>query len=170
MSLRARWLWSVFLVWHLLAMAGSMFRETPIGTAIRDITKPYEKVLGVHQTWTMFVPNAPRSTQWAEAIGVLPSGEHVLMGSLADNTTSFTWQYDRFGKFERNVLPEKKGALRTGYTRALCRMAAEEGVDLRGVVLVKNTQPTPPPSERGDVARSAWPIDQREFRERPCPP
>ena len=170
MSKRGMAIWSVFLLWHGLVVVASVTKDTPIGQTLRVVTKPYEQFLGVHQTWTMFAPNAPRESTWVEAIGVTTSGVKVPVGTFtgAPDPSELNLVYNRMGKFERNVTKKKKGSLRRGYARGLCRMLAAEGItDIEGISFVLFRSPTPPPSER-DVPRDQWPVIRHDYAVRSC--
>lgn len=171
MSTRSQVLWSLFIVWHLLMMGVSMGRDTAVGEALRVVTKPYEQLFGLHQTWTMFAPDPPRGTTWLEAEGIHPDGQRVRLPVAAEppDPSGPILGYDRGGKFSRNVGGTHRGKLRTGYVRGLCRAAASEGVTLRGVRLIRHIRQTPVPSGRATVPdREDWPVKTHRFRERPC--
>ena len=171
MSTRAKALWSIFLLWHGLVVLGSVMSKTPLGETIRLVTKPYEKFLGVHQTWTMFAPNAPRESTWVEAIGVTTSGEKIPVGTFTGEPVldELRLVYNRMGKFERNISKKKKGSLRRGYARGLCRLARADGIeDLDGISFVFFRSATVPPSRRAAEPRDTWPVDRHDYAVRSC--
>ena len=170
MSKRAKIAWTVFLLWHGLVVVASVTKDTALGQTIRVVTKPYEQFLGVHQTWTMFAPNAPRESTWVEAIGVTTSGEKVSIGTFTGrpDAADLNLIYNRMGKFERNISKKKKGSLRRGYARGLCRLAAADGVaDLDGISFVLFRSPIPPPEGR-QVPREQWPVQRHDYAVRSC--
>jgi hypothetical protein len=153
-SVSQRVLLSLVVAVHLLAMAGSALRYTPVGPPIRELTRPYEQLLGVHQTWPMFGV-APRSTHTLHMSGLTPDGTEVALPSLGADVRldGVLWRYQRRNKLMRNAVSRKP--LRASFVRWQCRTAAERGVDLAQVVMRRHSVHTPPPTVRGQP-RSTW--------------
>ena len=84
MSRAARIAISVVLVVQLAATFGSSLGRWPVGEAVREWTKPWEKVLGVHQTW-------PRPNQPCAIDGNLPP---QISWRLPPDRTS-NWSFER---------------------------------------------------------------------------
>jgi len=134
---------SLFVVVHVLAGAGNVGRDTAPGKALRDLTKPWEKVLAVHQTWPMFaVP--PQSTHWMEVTGIRGGGaEPVPLDALPGEPPhdGVVWLYLRAGKLQRNAIAKKRDYLRASITRRMCL----ENPELRAVRFDRASRRTPPP-------------------------
>jgi hypothetical protein len=144
------------IVVHLLAMAASMARETPPGAALRAVTMPWEKVLGVHQTWPMFA-EAPRATNWLVLTGLTSDGTEVPIHALSGEPghDGLIWVYDRLGKLERNAVSKDREYLRASVVRGVCATVPE-------IVLLRIDRVTRrTPHFRGELAdeRSTWPTD-----------
>jgi len=145
---------------HLLIMAGSSLRYTPVGPPLREYTRPFEQALGMHQTWPMF-GNPPRTTTWLVMHGVDADGP-VELPQLLDppDFDGVIWRYQRRHKFVRNALSDKRKYLRAAVVRWYCRQAKAQGHDLHQVVFDKVVVRTPGPY-KGDADRHGW----REKRE-----
>jgi hypothetical protein len=135
-----RRLLSAFLVFHLLTMGASLFKKTTLGSWIRQGTGPYERALGIWQSWGMFSPDPPSGSSYLVATGKTSTGEFVdrpvLVGEL--EAERFDWFYSRSLKLERSTFnPNSNRALRQGYGQWICAQAAESGLDLVRVDLWK---------------------------------
>lgn len=157
------------LLFHLLAMSGSVLIGSPAGDAVRRLTRPYEHLLGVYQQWNMFAPNAPRATEWME-IRAHVSGAaetHELAAMAGRPSRAVKWTYSRRSKFERQLLGSGKRALRAGVAEWACRSAADLPGPASQVELWKVAMTTPQPAARADG--QAW-SESRTLLERwRCP-
>lgn len=168
-----RTLYTAFLAFHLLAMTGSIFQGVaPINEVRKVLTRPYERTIGVHQNWTMFVPNPAQSTTWFRAIGEPRSDPgtelelEVLHGR--PDPEGVILHYARKNKFDRNMTAKRRDELRAGYVRYLCRIHKEQGVPMSHIAFDAMRMQTPPPGERGEVARSAWPVNTTRLERWRC--
>jgi hypothetical protein len=139
-SIWHRRLLSAFLAFHLLAMGASLFKKTTAGAWIRKATGPYERALGIWQSWGMFSPNPPSGSSYLVATGKTSTGEFVdrpvLVGEL--EAERFDWFYSRSLKLERSAFnPNSSRALRQGYGQWICTQAAASGLELERVDLWK---------------------------------
>lgn len=158
---------SLFVVAHVLAGAANVTRDTPAGEALRTVTKPWEKVLAVHQTWPMFaVP--PRSTNWMRVWGEPSAGGpmvplHPLPGEPPHG--GVIWVYARGGKLERNAVAKKRNYLRSSMARALCR----EHPELASIQFERATRHTPPPRfGTSFLPRPDWNVSTTSFETYRC--
>jgi hypothetical protein len=160
---------SVLLVFHLLAMLGSVLIGSPVGDAIRQVTRPYEHLLGVYQGWNMFAPNAPRSTQWMEVTaqvnGAFAPEDVASMSGRPSPLVK--WTYSRRSKFERQLLDGGKRSLRAGLARWLCRSTEAELGQVSHVELWRVSMATPTPVERAPGA--TWEETRTLLERWPCP-
>lgn len=148
----SRRLLSAFLVFHLVAMGASLAKKTAAGAAVRTVTAPYERVLGIWQSWGMFGPNPPLGTSWPVVRGTTVDGQEVSLPALVgekpfDRTD---WRYSRIQKVERNMFDAEKGSLRVGYATWLCR--SWQGPALAEVRLGKQRHMTQKPGQRTSPA------------------
>lgn len=147
-----RVLLSAWVAWHLLAMAGSALRDTPLG-AVRAVTRPYEQLLGVHQTWPMF-GTAPRRTHVLRMSGRLDDGTEVpLPATGGEPDFGPILRFNRRNKFLRNAVSKKY--LRASLVRWQCRTARAQGAPLRQVLMDRETWTTPAPTAQGGM-RGTW--------------
>ena len=146
---------SALLVLHVAAMAASLGQETAVGAALRAVTEPWEKVLGVHQAWPMFA-DPPRATAWLEYTGIGKDGARLPLDPLPGEPPfdGVILLYDRLGKFERNAVSPKREYLRTAVVRAAC--AADPR--LRKVAIARHSRRTPLAWHYDPTPRSAWPV------------
>lgn len=156
-----RGLVSLFLVFHLCAVAGSLAKETRPGEIIRTITAPYEQLLGVYQSWNMFAPNAPKRERWMNVLGKTHAGTTQalppLMGPRPD--TPVEWRYRRAGKLERTLLIKRRKRGRMDYAKWHCR---ESGMARVRLYEVRVQTPSPKDRGRRDGARTVTELrDQR---------
>lgn len=152
-----------------LIIAGSVGQDLAIGKALRDnVTRPFEKVLGVHQTWPMFRV-APRETTWLTVHGVRRNGQaevlDVLPGEPDPNGIRAT--YDRLGKLMRNAAVHRREKLRMGIVRWVCRTEKAAGDPLHTVQLRRHDARTPPPGS-GRVARETFDVEHERFKRWNC--
>ena len=141
---------SAFLLFHLLTMGASLGKKPELGAAIRVVTAPYERGLGIWQSWGMFGPNPPMGTSWMKAEGTTIDGAvvalPVLVGELP--TDRVEGIYSRSFKVERNLFDKKNKALHKHFAHYLCRTQAEAGVEILSVRLWKERHMTPRPQRR----------------------
>ena len=144
-----RWGLSAFLVFHLVASGASFGKKTELGAAVRTLTAPYERALGIWQSWGMFGP-PPGGSSWMMAAGLLPDGREIplepLVGELSYDRTEV--HYDRVRKVERNMFDSDKAPLRRSVGEWLCRQQAERGQPLVSVRFWKEQDVTPSPRQR----------------------
>ncbi len=135
---------------HGLAVVGSLARGTPPGDAIRQVTRPYEKLMGVYQNWTMFAPNAPRSTRWMRLEGQGEDGTWRALEPPAGPPPDvvLATRYRRLGKVERNLLDKRRRFARRSLIEWHCAREAGTGRPLRRVRVSEVTVRTPTPAER----------------------
>lgn len=161
---------SLFLVYHLLTMAVSAARDLggekgPIARVqetLSVVTRPYERGVGVHQNWTMFVPNAPTRTTWLEAEGTRGATKVPLaLPAGRPDADGFTWTYSRAAKFERTADDDRP--LEESLVRHLCREAVASGARLDTVTLQRAWVRTPPPDERATAPRADWPVERKRL-------
>ncbi|MCA9567201.1 MAG: hypothetical protein KC656_05140 [Myxococcales bacterium] len=184
----------VWLVWHLLVMSVDVSkhvsRTLPSGGAtaplqealdtwasLRDPIGPwpgtewYQWRVGVHQNWSMFVPNPRLSTSWLVVEGVRPDKSRVPLPLVVGrpDPNGVIWSYARAGKHERNAEGGHRERLRMAYTRYYCRVMAARGEPLRSVEFFIESQATPPPERRGETPREQWPVSRRKAGGWNCP-
>lgn len=155
----ARALLSLFVVWHVVGMGASLGKKTPVGKAIREVTGPYEKLLGVWQSWGMFGPNPPFGTSWLKVEGTTSTGRVVELPALVGEKDfdRIDWTYSRIQKVERNMFDKSKQSLRASYGRMLCReftgeaAAGQPPERLVEVRIRKDRTMTPKPGQRDQV-------------------
>jgi len=151
-----RVLLSLVVCGFLLVMWGSAMRYTPFGPPVRELTRPIERSLGIHQTWPMF-GSPPRTTVWLEPKGILDDGERIRLEPLhpIPDPNGVIRRYHRRHKFTRNAVAEKRDYLRAAMVRRYCREAKASGVDLRKIQMDRVTLVTPPPYSEY-TPRSTW--------------
>ena len=162
-----RVLLSIFVVVHGLAGAANVLRDTSGGATLRGVTKPWEKVLAVHQTWPMFaVP--PTATHWLELRGLRRDGGpevplRLLPGEPPHDGT--VWVYARHGKLERNAVAKKRDYLRASFTRVLCAAHPE----LKAIRFDRVDRRTPPPAFGAAFRpRPDWPTSRQRLETWNC--
>lgn len=145
----ARRCWTLLISLHLLAMGASLGRKTPVGAAIRAVTAPYERILGIWQSWGMFGPNPPLGTSWLVVEGTTRSGAVVALPAPVGEKPAqrFDWHYSRIQKVERNMFDKTNHSLRQGYAAFLCRTQSPDD-PLVEVRIRKDRHMTPPPGRR----------------------
>lgn len=162
---------SVFIVWHALSGVGSVLKRHPVGAAIRAVTRPYEQILGVYQSWPMFAPNAPSERAWVEAEASLQDGGtrplDPLVGERAD--AGFSWFYLRAGKYDRNLPDPNNRFLRRAYAHWLCRQASAAGLAPARISLVAASRPTPDPATRLRQPDAREPVAREALDAFKCP-
>lgn len=156
---------SLCIVMHGLAGLANVTRESPAGAALRTMTKPWEKVLGVHQTWPMFV-SPPRATSWLTFTGIRADGTEEVLRPLdgEPDVSGVVWVYSRRGKLERNAVADKREYLRTSVVRAEC--AAHP--DFTHIRVDRVTQRTPAAWRTGPADRSTWPQSTEALKRWRC--
>lgn len=95
-----------FAVFHGLTAIGSTLSGSAVGDAIRTVTRPYERAVGVYQDWPMFAPNAPTGTFWLEVVARDDAFEEVDRWPLYSGEvvrSEVLWGYDRLHKLERTL-------------------------------------------------------------------
>ena len=146
----------------------SALEGAPGVASLRDwLTLPYERLIGVHQNWTMFVPDAPRSTTWMEATGFRGGIASPVEMPEGAPEPGFKFLYSRAGKFERTAADEKP--LRASLVRYLCRRAAEEGAAYDEIQFDRLTVRTPRPADR-TAPREQWPVERKRIERWRCEP
>lgn len=186
MSRLLRPLLLIWLAWHLFVMSVDIAKHAskrmgsgfgPLDTALdaysglRAYTEWYQWRVGVHQNWSMFVPNPRLATSWLVVEGVRPDKTRVPLELEVDRPEVDSWigHYERAGKHERNALGSHRDRLRMAYTRYFCRVMAERGQPLRSVEFFVEAQRTPPPGRRGEKPRADWPVSRRPLGGWNCP-
>lgn len=138
------------MAWHGWAVVGSLGRERDWGKDIRTHTRTYEKALGIHQNWSMFAPNAPRSSIWMDVEGdavwdevltIQPPLGQVLPGPIE-------WHYRRLGKLERLGLKKSHSDIRRALARTWCARMDARKETVTAVRFYQNWVTTPSPSKR----------------------
>jgi hypothetical protein len=169
----------IWLVWHLFVMgvdlskhvsrslaAGSALqRSLAVVADLRDYTEWYQWRIGVHQNWSMFIPNPRTSTSWLEVEGITLDKQRVALPLIVGEPDPEGWllTYPRAGKHERNAVAGHRKRLRAAYTRHYCRVNKEAGRPLRGIDFYAVSYRTPPPEQRGARPRSEWPRTRRKL-------
>lgn len=161
-------LYGVLVLYGLVA-SGSIASRIGPGQALRDgLTRPFEKTLGIYQTWPMFRV-APRQTQWLTLRGTRRDGStvdlDVLPGRSDPHGTRLT--YDRLGKLQRNAASERREKLRMGIVRWVCRTEEAAGRPLRTLTFTRHRADTPPPGS-GRVLREQFDVRTRPFKRWNC--
>lgn len=162
----------LFMAWTALVALGSMGKPLqPVQDLRVVLTRPYERLLGTHQTWTMFASNPPRSTSWLRAYGRSEGGRStridVLVGPVEPDHVE--WIYNRAGKMERNVLDEDREALQQSWASWACRREEAAGVRYARITLEEIKRRIPPPEERGQLPREQWETTFKRLDRLPCP-
>jgi hypothetical protein len=136
------------------------------------LTRTYEKTIGVHQNWTMFVPNPGKSTIWLEATGFRGAEKEAVATLFGEPDPRGTiWLYERANKYERNLAGKERKAMRAGMVRWLCAKAKAAGTPYTEIEFTKASKPTPQPSERAAAgARETWPIERTRLERWRCKP
>ncbi len=167
--LRQHWL-SVFILFHLVAMGASLFKDTALGATVRSATAPYERLLGIWQSWGMFGPNPPMGTSWLHATGTSVSGEKIELQTFFGERGSerFDWHYHRLLKVERSMFSPTKKALRAHYALWHCRQQAEAGQPLAEVTIWKENHKTPTPKARRS-GKTSGRVKRIEYKSVECP-
>ncbi|MEO0602096.1 MAG: hypothetical protein AAF211_11715 [Myxococcota bacterium] len=135
------------LVGYLLVVVGSALGGHPLTDGLRNqVTRPVEKLLGIHQTWPMFA-TAPRGTRWLELHAERRDGSRAVLDALPGRPDPYGLRitYDRLGKLQRNAAATRRKKLREGLVRWMCRREAAAGRPLRKVQPVRGSTQTPPP-------------------------
>ncbi|MEC7946808.1 MAG: hypothetical protein VX265_04525 [Myxococcota bacterium] len=131
-------------------MIGSLARERDWGADMRMRTRTYERALGIHQNWSMFAPNAPRSSVWMAAEAETARNETVVLrpplGRLLPGPVE--WHYRRLGKLERLGVKKSHSDIRRALTRTWCRRMHDDGTPITAVRILQYWQPTPTMSQR----------------------
>ncbi|MCB9777625.1 MAG: hypothetical protein H6742_03595 [Alphaproteobacteria bacterium] len=163
----------LFMAWHGTATVASSLQEhaEPLAEVRRELTRPYEKLFGFHQSWTMFVPNPPRGTTYLRATGRKKDGTDIPLPTVvgAPDPDAIAWFYDRDGKYERNVTGSKRTGLQLGYTHWQCRLAKERGIELVSVLIEAPSIRTPKMNKRAKTPRPKRTRKVMEERRRTCP-
>lgn len=155
---------------YLLVLVGSALGGTVVTDPLREaLTRPVEKVLGIHQTWPMFEV-APRRTVWLEIEVTRPDGavERVDYLPGRPDPQGIRATYDRLGKFQRQASSKRRERVRMGIVRWVCRSERAAGRDVAKVQMIKYTSRTPPPGS-GRVPRSDFHVRREAFKRWNCP-
>jgi len=160
---------SAFILFHLVAMGASLFKDSTVGGTIRHATAPYERLLGIWQSWGMFGPNPPMGTSWLHATGTMVSGEEIELQTFFGERSPdrFDWHYNRLLKVERSMFSSKKDALREHYALWHCRQQAEAGIALSEVLIWKENHKTPKPKARL-AGKDSGPVRRIEYTSVSC--
>ena len=164
---------SLFLLFHLSAMALSAGREVDVVGDVRaKLTRTYEKTIGVHQNWTMFVPNPGTSTIWLEATGFRGAEKEPVATLFGEPDPHGTiWLYERANKYERNLAGKERKAMRAGLVRWLCANAKEAGAPYTEIEFHRASKPSPTPARRAAAGpRETWPIERTRLERWRCKP
>jgi hypothetical protein len=147
---RARRLLSLFLLFHGAATAASFGKDTALGRQVRTLTAPYERALGLWQSWGMFGPNPPLGTSWLHVAGLRADGSRVPLDALVGprGPDRVDLRYDRVLKLERNMFDTRNDALRAGFATWHCARAAAAGAPLLRVDVRKERWPSRSPRQR----------------------
>ncbi len=152
-----RILLSGWLVVHLCAMFASTSQEL-FGQHLRQFTRPYETMLGVHQNWPMFV-GAPQHTRWLRFVGTRADGTEVELAPPygRPDPHGVWWRYHRSYKFERNAVSKTRAHLHTALVRWQCRSSLAAGDLLKSVEVLRMEQALP--AHGSDAGpRETWPV------------
>lgn len=195
MRAKLRPLLLVWLVWHLFVMSVDMAKHVsrtieknsiPASIAepvrafggvlgsyskLRAYTEWYQWRIGVHQNWSMFVPNPRLSTTWLEVEGVRKDRTRRALPLIVGepDPEGAIWTYARAGKHERNAVSGHREKLRMAYTRYYCAKAKAAGDPLKAVEFFAVSVPTPRPEMRADKPREAWPRRRKKLGGWNCP-
>lgn len=163
-SVPTKLLISAWIVVHLTMMTGSALQA-----GLQSWTLPYERALGVHQTWPMFV-GVPTETRFHRFVGILADGSEVALPDLhgENDPDGVIWRYSRRNKFERNALSQKREYLRTALVRWQCRRAVAEGRPIRQVSVRRVSVQTPEPGA-SPTPRASWARTEEEQGRWNCP-
>lgn len=155
MSRPAQVVLSLLVVFHVVASVGSVVVDTPVGRAIRTVTRPWEKALGVHQTWPMF-GSPPRATVTLRFVAVTADGAEREVAVLPGepDPDSVVWFYDRGAKLERNAAEDKRDSLRESLVRYVCR----HDPTAARVRIERVVRRSPVPLQLPVADRAAWPV------------
>jgi hypothetical protein len=161
----ARIVLSLLVVFHGVASVGSVLNETPVGDTIRVVTRPWEKRLGVHQTWPMF-GSPPRGTTTLRFIGRRGDGSEVELDVLPGepDPNGVIWMYERGAKLERNASETKRDYLRGSLFRYACR--TNDGVDRVRIERVTRRSPKPGSTDVGP--RDTWKVSSEKLHDWKC--
>jgi hypothetical protein len=165
-GVRTRVLLSLFVVWHLLVSAGSVLKRNPVGAAIREVTGPWERLLGVYQRWPMFVsPGAV--TPILQLVGIdAEGGERVLPFLPGEpDPDGVIWVYERRDKLMRNAMTEKNDGLQA----SLVRYACDSDASVVAVRLDRVARRSPAPFDPDPGPRASWPVNVRTLHRWNCP-
>jgi hypothetical protein len=164
---------SLFLLFHLSAMMLSVGRDVHVAGDLRaTLTRTYEKTIGVHQNWTMFVPNPGTSTIWLEATGFRGAEKEPVATLFGEPDPHGTiWLYERANKYERNLAGKERKAMRAGMVRWLCANAKEAGTPYQEIEFSRASKRTPKPAARAAAGpRETWPIERTQLERWRCKP
>lgn len=154
---------------YLLVVIGSALGGNPVTDALRvNVTRPVEKVFGIHQTWPMFA-KAPRRTVWLTLHGERADGGRETLDVLPGrpDADGFRATYDRLGKLQRNAAAPHRKKLRMGIVRWVCRTEKARGRPLRKLQPVRRESITPAPGT-GRIPRDAFAVTERGFERWNC--
>lgn len=141
---------SLFLIFHLVGMGASLGKKTRLGSWVRTATAPYERLLGIWQSWGMFGPDPPLGTSWLRVAGTTAAGDEFMIQPLVGERPfeRTDLRYNRLQKVERNMLDKRKQTLRRGYAAWICR--TWQGPTLDQIQIWKDRTRTPKPGRRDD--------------------
>lgn len=164
---------SLFLIFHLTAMGLSIARDVrPLGELRSKLTRTYERTIGVHQNWTMFVPNPGLSTIWLEATGFRGEERESLPTLFGEPDPHGTiWFYERANKYERNLANKDRKEMRAGLVRWLCQSAKDAGHPYTEIQFDRASKATPAPNARQAAGpRESWPVERKRLERWKCKP
>lgn len=107
----------VFSLWHVAAVATTLFPSYPIFSSWRTVarrpTAEYVRVFSLTQSWKMFSPNPPRSNTFMQTVVVEQNGDRWDLRNNAFTDRPFPWIVnDRMRKMQRRMVGKGKWYLR----------------------------------------------------------
>ena len=154
----------LYLMVHGWMVVGSLASDRDWGQWMRAKTRTYERALGIHQNWSMFAPNSPRSSVWMVVEGVAVWDEVIqiqppLGGPLPGPVE---WHYRRLGKLERLGVKKSHSDIRRVLARTWCQRMDADKQTLKKVRIHQYWQPTPTMAQR---ARGKMPAVKNKLRQ-----
>jgi hypothetical protein len=151
---RPHWLYrlvvGLFLCMHGWMVVGSLANERDWGKQMRAKTRTYERALGIHQNWSMFAPNAPRSSVWmkVEADAVWDEVVEIEPPVGGPLPGPFEWHYRRLGKLERLGVKKSHSDIRRVLAKTWCKRLDEQKMPVKTIRIHQYWQPTPTMAQR----------------------
>jgi hypothetical protein len=163
---------SLFLLFHLTAMTLSLGRDVESSDDLRaTLTRTYEKTIGVHQNWTMFVPNPGMSTIWLEATGF--RGAETSRSRRCSASRIRTDDLALRAGEQVRAEPRGQGAQgdACGMVRWLCANAKEAGAPYTEIEFSRRASRRPSRRKRAAAGpRETWPIERTRLERWRCKP